>query len=202
MSIQYINGVRRNYGPRSTENQVGSFVVTYGNVREVNIDFDFAHLPGPVGPVLTGNVGQDIEVGETTGTVGTKYIDGLVVVVPSYSQIVAVRLVVKTPWVGGTSLKAGVVNTDNTAATNDASTNSLFTATRGAIANLGALGSWITGDGALINPTTGTGVGLGAGADTALGAIGVVISVVAAGTFTAGTARLMVSYVPPIEAAS
>lgn len=200
MTIQYVSGVRRNYGPRLTENQVGSVVNTLGEVREVVIDFDYAHLPGPVGPVLTGNVGTDTEV-SLTGATGTKYIDDLVIVVPSYSQIVAVRMTVLKAFVGGTSLKAGVVNTDNTAATADASTNGLFTATRGAIANLGA-NAWISGDGALINPNTGTGVGLGAGADTIQGAVGVVIALVAVGTFTAGLARLVVSYVPPILALS
>jgi len=205
MSYQvYVNGVRRNYGPRVTENQVGSFVVTYGNTREVNIDFDYNTLPGAVGPVLNGNVGQDVEVGETTGTVGTKYLDALVVVIPSYSQIVSVRMYVQKAFVGGTSLKAGLVNSDGTAATNDASGNGLFTATDGAVANL-VIHNWLEGDGALIKPATSAttnGIGLGAGADTANGAVGLVIKVTAAGTFTAGHARLIVSYVPPIEAAS
>lgn len=199
--IQYINGVRRNYGPRLAENEVGSVTNTLGSHREVAIDFDYAHLPGAHGPALDGNVGQDIEVGELTGTQGAKYLDNLVVVVPSYSQIISVRLVVLTPFAGGTSLKFGVVNSDNTAATNDGSTNGLLTATVGVLANINATGKWVTGDGALINPATGNGVGLGAGADPAA-ANGVVIKAVAAGTFTAGTARLLVEYIPPIEALS
>jgi hypothetical protein len=204
MTIQYINGTRRNYGPRLPENQVGSAVVTFGNTREVAIDFDYAHLPGPNGPVLNGNVGQDIEVGETTGTVGTKYLDALVIVVPSYSQILSVRMYVDVAFVGGTSLKAGFVNTDNTAATNDATENGLFTATVGVTANL-VIHNWIQGDGALIVPATSpttNGIGLGAGADTANGAVGLVIKVTAAGTFTAGHARLFVAYNPPILSAT
>jgi len=111
---------------------------------------------------------------------------------------------VDVAFLGGTSLHVGFVNSDNTAATNDAGENGLITATNAVLANL-TLHNWLEGDGALIKPATGpatNGVGLGAGADTANGAVGVVIKVSATGTFTAGHARLIVSYVPPIEAAS
>jgi len=104
---------------------------------------------------------------------------GVNVPVPAGSIILEVKLVVGTAWAGGTAVEVG----DGSSATG------FITATAGAVANLTA-GAVIGADGAYAFGATDTGareLHSYASADT--------IDVAYSGTFTAGDATLVVSYI-------
>lgn len=103
------------------------------------------------------------------------------VFIPPSAAIQRVTLVVNVPFVGGTSITMGLYQMNGTAL----SATGLITATAGAVANLGTAGNKITGDGAY---TTATNPTADWGNHAAFPAIAV------AGTFTAGTGRIIVEY--------
>jgi len=98
---------------------------------------------------------------------------------PAGSTVIAVELVVDTAWVGGTSLEFG-----------DASdTDGFITTTQGATASLTA-GAKIVGAGLYTKATTDT-----TAQEFKVYASATVTSVLRAGTFTAGSATLKISYI-------
>lgn len=103
-------------------------------------------------------------------------------IIPAHATILDARFKVKTAFGGGTSYKIGTYNASTGAAVSD---NSIFTTANLALANIDADGDVVAGSGA------GIGVGVGAAA--------VRLGIVAAGTFTAGYAEIIVRYVeaPP-----
>lgn len=102
--------------------------------------------------------------------------DAGVLSIPAHAQIVDARLETKVAFAGGTSYDIGLVQSDGTAIDVDG----LFAAL--ALASINAKGKWANGAGALV----GAGIGANAGQ----------IKVTATGTFTAGEARLLVTYIP------
>ena len=105
--------------------------------------------------------------------------DGAVVLeIPADSLIVSSRLHVKTAAAGGTSYTIGLTQSDGTAIDADG----FHTAAQAVTANL-TEDAWLIGGGALVGATTGAAAGQ--------------IDVVATGTFTAGSYRLIVEYVQP-----
>lgn len=97
---------------------------------------------------------------------------------PAHCYIEKALLQVGEAWVGGTSLAVELSNGDTGAVL---VADGLVTATQGATANLGA--------NAVI---VGTGATVGAG----IGAVPAHLRVTAVGTYTAGTAKLVVRYIP------
>jgi hypothetical protein len=98
---------------------------------------------------------------------------------PAGSNVVAVELVVDTAWVGGTTLEFG-----------DASdTDGFITTTQGATANLTA-GAKIVGNGLYTKGATDTGA-----QEFKAYAAATTCSVLRAGTYTAGSAVLKISYI-------
>lgn len=93
--------------------------------------------------------------------------------IPALSQVVSATLFVGTAWAGGTSINLGLAQTDGTAIDADGLDAAVATAalTAGAI---------IEGDGALIGASVGSADG--------------VLVVAATGTYTAGTAKLVLKY--------
>lgn len=100
--------------------------------------------------------------------------------IPPNSSITAATLIVDTAAAGGTSIIVGTYQANGTAVSN----NGIITTTAGAVANLTPSGARVLGDGALLSTTAGT---AGTGASTTY------IGIKANGTFTAGTARLIIT---------
>lgn len=150
MSIEQTStGVRKNYGPRFTEDKVPSVTRVAGDVFEHIVEFNYDDLPS------------------------ASDVDNLVLTLPANSFIESSKLHVKEAFVGGTSVTIGLSETDGTAIDADGIDATIATAALTANA-------WIVNDGAL--------VGASIGADPAQ----VVVS--AAGTYTAGKAKLVIRY--------
>lgn len=105
--------------------------------------------------------------------------------IPQGSAVLSVRGIGKEVAVGGTSFSVGTYTKAGVAIDDDG----LVTATNGAIANLGTVGEFIIGTGALVASATGT---VGLTADSYL-------AVLTSGTFTAGKLTLIIDYVPPVQ---
>ena len=99
----------------------------------------------------------------------------MVLEIPAGSQIVSSKLKVGTAWAGGTSIDIGLAQEDGTVIDADGLDAAIATASLTA-------GAIIEGDGAL--------VGASVGANDA------VVTVGATGSFAAGTATLIVEYIP------
>lgn len=107
--------------------------------------------------------------------------DSANLLIPANSMIRHAFLEVNTAFLSGTSLAIGLDEADGTTVDADG----LFTDAALATANL-TLGAWLVGSGAFAtNDTVGT-------ADVAL-------TIDATGTFTAGSARVIVEYIEPTE---
>lgn len=104
--------------------------------------------------------------------------DGGIFNLPAGSYLVEAYIEVGTAWVGGTSLSVGTEQQDGT----DIDIDGIFNTTELATANLTA--------GAVIKAAAGADIGTVIDASN-----DAYIAVVAAGTFTAGTAKLIVKYI-------
>lgn len=102
----------------------------------------------------------------------------LAIVIPADAFILSSRLHVKTAAAGGTSYTIGLTESDGTAIDADG----LHTAAQAVTANL-TEDAWLVGGGALVGAT--------------IGAAGGQVDVVATGTFTAGSYRLIIEYILP-----
>ena len=102
----------------------------------------------------------------------------LAIVIPADAFILSSRLHVKTAAAGGTSYTIGLTESDCTAIDADG----LHTAAQAVTANL-TEDAWLVGGGALVGAT--------------IGAAGGQVDVVATGTFTAGSYRLIIEYILP-----
>lgn len=182
MAIAYgVGGARTQYGPRDVAKKEAARTVSFGIARQIVVDFDFANLPS------TLNAGAD----------------AVNAYVPAGSFITRCYLYCKTAGAGGTSYTVGLEQADGT----DIDADGLITAAQGAVANL-AQGNVIAGRGALVleSPNadgTSHGDADGVYADSATGPVTSVdgyIVVVPSGTFTAGSYRLFVEYVPTAAA--
>lgn len=174
MTIEVVNGVRRNFGPRDAEDKVPGKVLTAGEVKEIVVDFNYDDLP----------------------TNSTN--DALVQLIPAYAAVTQVLLFVKTTFAGGTDIQIGTEQADGT----DVDLDGFVTAAQGAVANLVA-GYVVSGRGAQVVESpdaAGTahidadGV-YAAGANGPIASVATQIKVTANGTFTAGAAKLLVRYV-------
>ena len=162
-------GVRKNYGPRTSENIVAGTISVDGEVEELSLDFDYTSLP--LTPDGNQNAANDI----------------LAQYIPANSFILESFLEVKDAWVGGTALDVGLEDVDGGNSDPDA----LFDATELVTANLTA--------GATFSSESGTGTSLAAssGAPVNVGTAARYFAAVATGTFTAGSARVLVRYRKP-----
>lgn len=151
-TVEVLNGVRNWYGPRSSEDQLPSVVVTKGSTKEMVIDFTFASLP----------------VASADGA--------MVLTIPAHALIVKATLMIDTAFLDGTSYVLGLSTTAGVAIDADG----LLTAAQLPVANMTA-DTAIVGTGALV----GTMIGADAGQ----------VVMTATGTFTAGTAKLVIEYV-------
>ncbi len=107
--------------------------------------------------------------------------DSANLLIPKFSMIRHAFLEVNTAFLGGTSISIGFDKADGTTIDDDA----LFTDAALATANL-TLNAWLVGSGALAT-------------NDAIGADDAAITIDAIGTFTAGSARLIVEYIEPTE---
>lgn len=140
-------GVRKNYGPRTTENKVPSVHNQNGADREYVVDFSYDSLPS------------------------ASEVDNLVQSIAAGSLIKSAVLKVGTAWAGGTSLSIGLAQADGTAIDADGIDAAVATASLTA-------GAVIVCDGALIGASVGANPGQ--------------IVASTSGSYTAGTARLVV----------
>ena len=102
----------------------------------------------------------------------------LVIELPLDTFVVSSRLHVKTAAAGGTSYTIGLKQSDGTAIDVDG----LHTAAATVTANL-TEDAWLVGGGALVGASVGAAAGQ--------------VTVIAAGTFTAGSYRLVIEYILP-----
>jgi len=102
-------------------------------------------------------------------------------VIPRGSFIVAARIEAVTAFAGGTSYDIGLVQADDGSTAIDA--DGLFAAAALLLATINTSGKWLLGAGALVGAVSST---------TKAG----LIKVTATGTFTAGRAKLYVTYIP------
>lgn len=134
---------------------------------------------GPNTPEIVGGVAKEYGTNEKTASVVFDYTKtGVNVPVPAGAQIIGVQIRVGKAWVGGTTLEVG----------DGSDQDGFITAAQGATANLTA--------GAVINAT---GVYTAGATDTGAREFKVygsadTIDVAYTGTFTAGTATLVVTY--------
>jgi len=176
MATEYnVGGARQVYGPRRDPGDfpdaAGSREVTYGNYVEVEYNFTYDNLPA---------------------WSATNVNDACIPVIPAYAVIKEATLLVTTPWAGGTSIEVGTFLASTGVAVD---ADGLIPAAVGVVANLNAAGEGVYGTGAqVVPPLTGdASTGIIAATQTT-GAAAVVIGVVAVGTFTAGKAKLIVTY--------
>jgi len=147
-----------------------------GLIKEIVIDYDLARL-GANGVSYTADLNNDGTLdGFNTGDCA----------LPANSSVLRVTLVVKTAAAGGTSITLGTFGLTGTAIDAD---GFITAAAAGLIANLDTVGARTFGDGALLATTAET-----AGVGTADAYIGLT----AAGTFTAGTGRILIEYLDPL----
>lgn len=168
-------GNRNHYGPRTVEEKFGGEVATSGKTKQIEWVFSYDDLPDPAN--------LDME----------KFI-------PSGSIIHSASLQVVTAFAGGTSYDIGLQQKDGTEIDNDGLWDALL------LANINAANEVTmaethdgTNSGALVNDA----VILAdlAASYTPIAADGY-LTVAATGTFTAGKARVLVSYTDPRADAS
>ncbi len=178
MALEYTTtgGVGTLFGPLATAqgSPFGARESTYGNYVEIEYDFDYTNLPAWSASNLN---------------------DARVPQIDAYSVIESAVLLVGTPWVGGTALEVG---TFDAVAGTAVDADGLIPAAVGVLANLNAAGEGVYGIGiqclaSLYNTGGAAPTGIIAATNTT-GATKTVIGVVATGTFTAGTAKLIVRY--------
>ena len=144
---------------------------TLGPNRTIEMDVDVSVL-------TAGSVSYTTDLSNAGNLTGFNIGD---VAIPAYAVIRDVYFVVNTAFAGGTSIQVGLYKADGTAL--DAS--GLMTATEGAVANFNATGNKIVGAGTYTATTAGT-------ADW--GGHNAYIGLKVNGTYTAGTGRLVVTY--------
>ena len=105
--------------------------------------------------------------------------DAGVLVIPAKSFIVSARLEVLEAFAGGTSYTIGTEQTVGT----DIDVDGFFTAAALLLATIDTVGKWTVGTGALLGTVSSL-------------TLDSQVVVIAAGTFTAGRARLIVEYIP------
>lgn len=184
MAVEYTTsgGVRTNFGPIESPTTkplaVGSREAVAGNVKQLEYNFTFNALPA---------------------WSATNVNDALVPVLPAHSLIVDAILLVEEAFVGGTSLEVGTFQAVAGTAVN---ASGIIPAAVGITANLNAVGKGVYGTGILcLNSLYNTGGAAPTGiilATNGTGAITTVVGVVAVGTYTAGRARLLISYIDRI----
>lgn len=176
MTIEYtgVGGVQKKYNAASNAEvgSIGSKVTSYGNRTVVEYNFDYTNLPA---------------------WSATNLNDAGIPVIPAYSVIESAYLLVTTIWAGGTALEVG---TFQAVAGTAVDADGIIPAAVGALTNINAAGEGLIGTGAqVLNvPTGAAATGLIAATNTT-GAVDTVIGVVATGTFTAGAAKLIVTYI-------
>ena len=157
------------------ENQPRSIPVN-SSVREIAFDLNFKKLSNDGGKNYTADLDND----------GTKDgFDSGDVYIPANSSILRAILVVSEAAAGGTSFVVGTQTVAGAEIDNDG----IITATEGVLANVNTVGKRVYGAGAYVATTAGT-----AGVGTA----DAYLYVATTGTFTAGKARLIIEYVPPL----
>lgn len=149
-------------------------VVKRGSIKELVVDVDLTRI-------ATGTVSYSADLNNDGTADG--FHDGDVRL-PANASVIRATLVMRTAAAGGTSFTVGTYNKAGTAIV----ATGLITATEGVLANVNAIGKRVYGAGALVAATAGTG-----GVGTANAYIGVSTT----GTFTAGTATLIIEYVDP-----
>lgn len=151
-------------------------VKTEGAIKQIVFDYDLSKIAAST-VSYTSDLNND---GTNDGfNTGDTYL-------PANSSVLRVTLFVKTLAAGGTSITLGTYGLTGTAIDADG----LITATEGVLANLDtAIGARVYGAGAYVATAVDT-----AGIGTADGYIGLA----AAGTFTAGTGRILIEYVDPL----
>jgi len=146
-----------------------------GLIKEIVIDYDLTKL-GADGVGYTTDLDNDGVVdGFTTGDCA----------LPAYASVLRVTIVAKTAAAGGTSVALGTFGLTGTAQDADG----LITATEGAIANLNTIGGRTYGNGAFVATSVDT---------ASIGAADGYLALTAAGTFTAGTGRILIEYIDPL----
>lgn len=127
-------------------------------------------------------------MGYTTDLTNDGVVDGFNTgdcALPAYASVLRVIVVAKTAAVGGTSVALGTF----TLAGAEIDADGLITASEGVIANLNTIGGRTYGAGAYVAAT----------ADTpSIGAADGYLALTAAGTFTAGTGRILIEYIDPL----
>ena len=165
--------------PYNKVNQTRS-VNTLGATKQLIYDFDLTQIPA-------GSTAYTVDL--TGAGTANGFNDGDPRL-PAYASVTKVVMIMTVAATGGTSVTLGTYRESGTAI----SANSLITATEGAIANLGAIGARVYGAGALVSTTAGT---------ASVGANDAYVALTTAGTFTAGTGRIVIEYIdvfPDVEA--
>ena len=163
-------GALTQYGPVDVAQKFPSVVKTFGERKELLIDFSYDDLP----------------------TVSTT--NNLVLAIPAYSVITAVMLQVITPFAGGTSYNIGL----QTRAGVEIDNAGLYNGT--VLADIDAIGDTPLANGALLPGWVSTGIAETIRPTFAdIGANDGQVVVVATGTFTAGRAKLWIEYQPLTE---
>lgn len=146
-----------------------------GLVKEIVIDYDLTKL-GADGVSYTTDLNND---GVVDGfNTGDCYL-------PANASVLRVTLVAGVAAAGGTSITLGTFGLTGTAIDADG----LITATEGVVANMNTVGGRTYGAGAYVAAT----------ADTpGVGTADAYIALTAAGTFTAGTGRILIEYIDPL----
>lgn len=101
--------------------------------------------------------------------------------IPAWAGVTSAVFIVNTPFTGGTSIQVGLYQASGTAL----NATGLMTATEGAIANFGTQGNRIIGAGAYVSVSAGT---------ASFGGSNAYVGLKVNGTFTAGTGRLIITY--------
>jgi hypothetical protein len=176
MAWQNADGLYVEFG--SDKKRRGKYVnkatdlVTFGARKQVELDIDLAQL-GANGTNYAADLNND---GTRDGFTGGD------VYIPQNSSVIDVIYVASEAAAGGTSFKVGTAQANGTVIDDD----SLLTPTDGALANINAAGK----------RTFGTGVHTATAAGTpGVGAVDAYVLVTAAGTFTAGKGRLIITYI-------
>jgi hypothetical protein len=163
---------------RDTGNFVNRFrgLNTFGLIKQGVFDYDLSKITAAT-VTYTADLNND---GTNDGfNTGDFYL-------PANSSVLRVTLITKTAAAAGTSFTMGTYGLTGSAIV----ATGLITATEGVLANVDSIGSRVYGAGALVSTAVETG---GVGAADAYIAMAVV------GTFTAGTGRILVEYVDPLE---
>lgn len=181
MAVEYTTagGVRKTFGPQADPvtrpEPCGAKESTRGNRTELEYRFTYDNLPA--------------------WSAG-KALDACYPVIPAYAVIESAVLLVEVPFAGGTDLEVGTFLASTGVAV---AADGIIPKAVGVVANLDAAGEGVYGTGiqclaSLYNTGAVAATGIIAATNT-VGADPVVVGVVTTGTFTAGRARLLVTYV-------